>query len=109
MLTHHDDSISTVLVVEDEPAVSALVRLLRKQPQYQVDVDSAADLRKKLAQFGQTWNDAELVDEFEIELFDPPYVRVINKATTARGTVMYTENPRVYFYFCPLPETVSHG
>lgn len=105
MLTHNGDSVDIALGVEDEPAISAVIRLLREQPQYRVDVDSVPDLRKKLAKFGPTWNDAELVEEFEIELFDPPYVRVINKATTKRGTVMFTENPRVYFYFCPITET----
>lgn len=104
MLTHSNDAVDITLNIADEPAISVLVQLLREQPQYRVDVESTPDLREKLSQFGRTWNDAELLDEFEVELFDPPYVRVIDKATGARGTVMFTENPRLYFYFCPKPE-----
>lgn len=105
MLTHSDDAVDIALNIGDEPAISVLVQLLREQPQYRVDLDSLPDLREKLSKFGRTWNDAELLDEFEIELFDPPYVRVINKTTGARGTVMFTEKPRLYFYFCQKTET----
>lgn len=58
------------------------------------------DLRAALELFGKTWDNSELLADFEVEFFDPPYVRVIQTATGVRGTVLFISNPRVYFYFC---------
>lgn len=62
-------------------------------------------VRAALERFGKAWDNAELLDDFEVELFDPPYVRVIQTATGIRGTVLFVDSPRVYFYFCPSKAT----
>lgn len=49
------------------------------------------------------WTNEQLLAEFEVELFEPPYVTVIRKEDGQRGTVAFIESPRVYFYFKPIP------
>jgi hypothetical protein len=47
------------------------------------------------------WTNEQLLIDFEVEMFAPPYVRVIRKKDGARGTVAFIDSPRVYFYFNP--------
>lgn len=47
------------------------------------------------------WSNDELVEIFEIHMFDPPYVHVIRKSDGVRGTVAFIETPRLYFAFQP--------
>lgn len=63
-------------------------------------------VRTALEKFSpNVWTNEELLEEFEVEQFSPPYVIVIRKQDGVRGTVAFTESPRFYFYFCP---TKSH-
>lgn len=64
----------------------------------------AEELRAELndAYNGEVWTNDELLADYEISHFDPPYVHVIRKHDGVRGTVAYTEAPRVYFSFVPL-------
>jgi hypothetical protein len=51
--------------------------------------------------YGNTWTDAELLDKFEVHVFDGPRVHVIQKSDGARGTVGFIDEPRFYFSFIP--------
>jgi hypothetical protein len=54
-------------------------------------------------QYGtQVWNNEELLQDFEISHFDPPYVHVIRKTDAVKGTVAFNDEPRFYFSFQPL-------
>jgi hypothetical protein len=60
------------------------------------------EARKELQEkYGQTWCDAELMDQFEVQFFDHASVQVIRKDSGARGTVAYLVEPRLYFSFVP--------
>lgn len=61
------------------------------------------ELRQELAEIynGGVWNSEELLEEYEVSHFDPPYVHVIRKSDRVRGTVAFTEEPRLYFSFIP--------
>lgn len=48
---------------------------------------------------GRVWNSEELLDRFEVSHFEPPYVHIIDKTTRFRGTVLFNDEPRLYFYF----------
>ena len=48
---------------------------------------------------GRVWNSEELLQRFEVSHFEPPYVHVIDKITRFRGTVLFNDEPRLYFYF----------
>ena len=50
---------------------------------------------------GQTWTTEQLREEFEVEGFMAPFVRVRRKSDGARGTLMFRHIPRVYFGFEP--------
>lgn len=62
------------------------------------------ELREELAAAynNEVWTNEELLAAYEISHFDPPYVHVIRKHDGVRGTVAYTEQPRIYFSFVPL-------
>lgn len=60
------------------------------------------DLRALLMSAGeQVWSNEELLDDFEAEVFNPPYVTVIRKSDGVRGTVAFVDFPRLYFHFRP--------
>lgn len=46
------------------------------------------------------WTNEELLDIFEVSHFAPPYVHVIRKEDSTRGTVAFIDAPRLYFSFC---------
>ena len=48
---------------------------------------------------GQVWNSEELLQYFEVSHFEPPYVHVIHKTNGFRGTVLFNDEPRLYFWF----------
>lgn len=62
------------------------------------------ELREELAAIyaGSVWTSEELLADYEVSHFDPPYVHVIRKSDGTRGTVAYTDEPRLYFSFIPL-------
>lgn len=82
----------TITVSEDE----LLIQKLRARYANQTEAQVRADLRDK---YTETWNDAELLHDFEVHSFDGPTVRVIRKRDGKRGTVGYIDVPRVYFVF----------
>ena len=77
-----------------------LINVLREQ----FATRDADDLRKILeTQYNeQMWDSEQLLNEFEVSHFDPPYVHVIRKADGVAGTVAFNEEPRFYFSFKPI-------
>lgn len=51
------------------------------------------------AKYTETWNDAELAQQFDVREFDGPVVQVTRKSDGLAGTVGYIDSPRVYFAF----------
>lgn len=82
----------TVAATEDE----LLIQKLRARYAGQSEAQVRADLQDK---YTETWNDAELLQHFEVHSFDGPTVRVIRKCDGQRGSVGYIDVPRVYFAF----------
>ena len=48
-----------------------------------------------------TWNTAELQEDFEVIGFVAPYVLVKRKSDSVRGVLEFTHAPRLYFDFQP--------
>lgn len=72
--------------------------------------DDTAQVRRELVEMGepqrqlseergQTWDTAQLQDDFEVEGFQAPYVVVRRRSDGVRGSLMFTHRPRVYFGF----------
>lgn len=61
------------------------------------------DLRAAIeTQYGeQVWSSAQLMEDFEVSHFEPPYVHVIRKTDGVHGTVVFNDDPRFYFAFKP--------
>lgn len=73
-----------------------LITQLRKRYAGLSEQQVRDDLRDK---YTETWNDAELLQDFEVHQFDGPTVRVIRKTDKRTGTVGFIDEPRVYFAF----------
>lgn len=43
----------------------------------------------------------ELLEQFELSHFDPPFIHVIRKSDGQRGTFSFIDSPRLYFDFQP--------
>ncbi len=70
-----------------------------------VDLTEIEICDKLKATYGdQVWTNEELVEDFGISHFEPPYVHVIRKADKRRGTVVFRDKPRLYFNFVELRE-----
>lgn len=83
---------TTSIIDEDR----VLVEKLSKRYANLSEEEIRADLHAKYA---ETWNDAELLDEFEVRYFDGPTVQVIRKRDKKTGTVGFISAPRIYFAF----------
>jgi hypothetical protein len=53
------------------------------------------------AEHGQVWDTQELDQDFQVEGFLAPYVIVRRRSDGQRGSLMFQNNPRVYFSFEP--------
>lgn len=81
-------------------AVAAEDAMLIAQLRKRYAGKSAQEVRDDLrAKYTETWNDAELMEQFEVQQFDGPTVHVIRKSDGKTGTVGYIPEPRVYFAF----------
>lgn len=47
----------------------------------------------------QTWDTTQLQEDFEVLGFSAPYVVVIRKADGVKGSLYFTQRPRVYSDF----------
>jgi hypothetical protein len=64
----------------------------------------SGELRAALEDYygeGRVWNNEELLQSFEVSHFEPPYVHVIDKTNSFRGTVLFNDEPRLYFAYKP--------
>ena len=52
---------------------------------------------------GQTWDTQELQRDFEVIMFEAPYVVVRRKSDSQLGKLQFNHKPRVYWGFVPLP------
>jgi hypothetical protein len=71
---------------------------------YQFANLDSGELRAALEDYygeGRVWNSEELLQQFEVSHFEPPYVHVISKTDGVRGTVAFNDEPRLYFSFKP--------
>lgn len=64
-----------------------------------VDLTEDEIRARLMARGDQVWTNEQLVEDFAISHFEPPYVHVIRKADKKRGTVLFRDNPRLYFKF----------
>lgn len=93
-----EQKITAAIPLETANSRKALLAILNGQAAAQ-DSDT---LRQTLTRNGcENWTNEELLEHFEVELFHPPYVTVIRKADGRRGSIIYTDAPRVYFCFEP--------
>ena len=75
-----------------------VTRILKAQYSHMsLDAAKSALLRTN----SNVWTNEELVADFELSHFDPPYVHVIRKTDGVRGTVAFIDQPRLYFAFQP--------
>lgn len=51
------------------------------------------------APVGPTWDTATMQKDYEVILFNAPFVLVIRRADGTMGTLEFTHSPRVYFNF----------
>ena len=51
------------------------------------------------AKYGKVWTTEEAKADFEFHGFCPPYVEVIRKADSVKGTLQFIHDPRFYFDF----------
>ena len=54
---------------------------------------------RDLARAEQRWTTAELSRDFTVHSFSAPFVVVTRKADGAKGSLMFTHSPRLYFNF----------
>jgi hypothetical protein len=91
----------------------------RQPAQTQADQDregSAEDLRRQMvastnarpgsrealaAKYGSVWNTRELVGEFKVLGFRPPFVLVRRKSDGRKGRLNFQHHPLFYFGFLP--------
>jgi hypothetical protein len=48
---------------------------------------------------GPVWDTREMQEEFEVDGFCAPFVVVKRKSDGAKGTLLFTDSPRIYFKF----------
>jgi len=51
------------------------------------------------AKHGQVWDTSELQEDFDVLAFMAPFVIVMRKADTAKGSIEFQASPRFYFNF----------
>lgn len=73
-----------------------VVRILAAQYAHMEKGEARAALERM---HNPVWSNEELMENFEISHFDPPYVHVIRKSDGKKGTVAFIEQPRFYFAF----------
>lgn len=57
------------------------------------------------AEFGKVYDTQELIAEFEVRSFFPPFVSVTRREDGVRGSICFQNNPRFYWGFEPYPVT----
>ena len=102
-MTHSSDVIAIPFADENFQPPETLIKILRGQHGYK----EKGELRKDLEQLGEVWDDQAFEKEFEETGRDEPLVSVIRRSDQCRGTLLFTEHPRLYFYFCEYPDNAN--
>lgn len=94
---------NTVNTATEETTTIEAKNVFRAVLEDRINQIGVGELREELSEIysGGVWTSEELLAEYEISHFDPPYVYVIRKRDGIRGTVAYIESPRLYFSFIP--------
>lgn len=89
-----DDTAATTTIDLLSAAQEFVVRILREQFH-----DKTAGEIQQILQHNaiQTWLAPEFSKQFDVTAVLPPYVRVTDKETGKQGTIMFVDEPRVYF------------
>lgn len=103
-MTTRSDVIDIPFADENFQPPEALINILRGQHGYK----EKGELRQDLEQLGEVWDDKAFEAEFEETGRAAPIVSVIRKADQKPGTLLFTDQPRLYFYFCEYPN-YAHG
>lgn len=103
-MTTRSDVIDIPFADDNFQPPEALIKILRGQHGYK----EQGELRKDLEQLGEVWDDKAFEAEFEETGRNDPLVSVIRKSDRRHGTLLFTEQPRLYFYFCEYPDH-AHG
>ena len=74
--------------------------MIRRQMVATINADAGprADLE---AQHGQVWDTSELQNDFQVLGFSAPFVIVKRKSDGVRGSLMFQNDPRLYYSFSP--------
>lgn len=74
--------------------------MIRRQMVATINADAGprADLE---AQHGQVWDTSELQNDFQVLGFAAPFVIVKRKSDGVRGSLMFQNDPRLYYSFSP--------
>jgi hypothetical protein len=102
-MTTRSDVIDIPLADENFQPPETLINILRGQHGYK----EKGELRKDLEQLGEVWDEKEFVHQFEETGRNNPIVAVVRKSDQKRGTLLFTEQPRLYFYFCEYPDNAN--
>jgi hypothetical protein len=95
-MTHPTEILSAAIQVN--ASQKDLIRILAAQFSHMEQGEARTALERL---HNVVWSNEELLDQFELSHFDPPYVHVIRKADCVRGTVAFIDSPRLYFAFEP--------
>ncbi len=66
------------------------------------EINASSGSRQALeAQYGQVWDNHQLVEDFEVIGFMAPLVVVRRKSDGVKGSLEFQHQPRMYFNFVP--------
>jgi len=92
----HNTKTVPVTHIEGVASQQDIARILAAQYAHMTEEDARATLSTVNS---PVWSNDELMAEFEVSHFNPPYVHVIKKDSGERGTVAFIDKPRLYFAF----------
>lgn len=95
-MTHPTETLSADIQVN--ASRQDLIRILAAQFSHMEQGEARTALERL---HRAVWSNEELLEQFELSHFDPPYVHVIRKVDSCRGTVAFIDSPRLYFAFEP--------
>lgn len=72
----------------------------RVQREMVLDRDRKCPARAQLEKtYGPVWSQAQMEDEFAVELMAYPFATVRRRSDGAAGTLMFRQSPRLYYSF----------
>jgi hypothetical protein len=89
--TTSDNLEETIMDVLDQARIERLAEI-NLEPSHRQALESA---------YGQVWDTAEFVAEFDVLGFLAPFVVVQRKSDRQKGSIEFQHDPRFYFRFVP--------